>query len=131
MNRALAPAARRIRRAQFRVLLRDGRDAALPSAGKGKHSETAVGACGRVQSEPDPAEVAGRRHAARAEKPRCASAWAAFAASDGPPDGPFAFATAGSRCWQASGIICPLPHLRLALANFREFHDGLLEIMSG
>src|ERR1019366_6915597 len=61
-------AARRVRRAQLRTLLRDGRHAALPSAGAGEHSEAAVGSCRRVQPELDPAQTAGRRYAARAEK---------------------------------------------------------------
>src|SRR6266496_1954995 len=46
-----------------------GRDAALPFARTGKHSETAADSCGRVQPEPDPAPVAGRGHAAGIEKP--------------------------------------------------------------
>src|SRR5713101_9303504 len=64
-------AARRVGRAQLRALLRDGRDAALPSARTRQHSETAVGACGRVQPEPDPAPTAGCGHAAGTEKPLC------------------------------------------------------------
>src|ERR1035441_7023207 len=35
----------------------------------GQHLEAAVGSCGRVQPESDPAPVAGCGHAARAEKP--------------------------------------------------------------
>src|SRR6266576_3054361 len=62
-------AAGRVGRAQLRALLRDGRDAALPSARTQQHSEAAVGACGRVQPEPDPAQAAGRGHAAGTEKP--------------------------------------------------------------
>jgi integrase len=56
-------------RAQLRALLRDGWDAALPSTGTGQHLEAAVSSCGRVQPEPGSAPVAGRGHAARAEKP--------------------------------------------------------------
>src|ERR1019366_536965 len=62
-------AARRVRRAQLRALLRDGRDAALPPPRTGQHLEAAVGSCRRVQPEPDSAPVAGCGHAARAEKP--------------------------------------------------------------
>ena len=62
-------AARRVGRAQLRALLRDGRDAALPSARTRKHSEAAIDPRGRVQSEPDPAPAAGCGHAAGAEKP--------------------------------------------------------------
>ncbi len=62
-------AARRVGRAQLRALLRDGRDAALPSARTGKHSEAAIDPRGRVQSEPDPAPTAGRGHAAGVEEP--------------------------------------------------------------
>src|ERR1019366_1491985 len=62
-------AARRVRRAQLRALLRDGRNAALPLTGPRQHLEAAVGSCGCVQPEPDPAPVARRGHAARAEKP--------------------------------------------------------------
>ena len=62
------------------ALLRDGRDAALPSARTRKHSEAATDPCGRVQPEPDPAHIAGRGHAARTEKPlwqaRCARSFA-------------------------------------------------------
>jgi transposase len=45
---AIDATARRIGRAQLRALLRDGRDAALPSARTRKHSEAAVSSCGRV-----------------------------------------------------------------------------------
>ena len=62
-------AARRIGRAQLRALLRDGRDAALPSARTGKHSEAATDPRGCVQSKPDPAQTAGRGHAAGVEEP--------------------------------------------------------------
>ena len=63
-------AARRVGRAQLRALLRDGRDATLPSARTRQHSEAAVGACGRVQPEPGFAETVGSGHAAGTEKPR-------------------------------------------------------------
>ena len=69
VRQEFAEAARRVGRAQLRALLRDGRDAALPSARARQHSETAVGARGRVQSEPDPAQVTGCGHAAGTEKP--------------------------------------------------------------
>ena len=36
-----------------------GRNAALPSARTGKHSEAAVSSCRRVQSKPDPAQTTG------------------------------------------------------------------------
>src|SRR2546425_11128043 len=62
-------AARRIGRAQLRALLRDRRDAALPSARTGKDSEAAVRSCRRVQSKPDPAQTTGRGHAAGVEEP--------------------------------------------------------------
>jgi transposase len=61
-------AARRAGRAQLRALLRDRWDATLPSARTRQHSEAAVGSCGRVQPEPDPAPVAGCGHATRTEK---------------------------------------------------------------
>src|SRR5205807_6165725 len=61
-------AARRVGRAQLRALLRDGRDAALPSARKGKHSEATVRSRGRVQLEPDPAQTTGSGHAAGVEE---------------------------------------------------------------
>ena len=64
-----APAGR-VRGAQLRALLRDGRDATLPSARTQKHSKAATDPCGRVQSEPDSAQVAGCRHAAGVEQPR-------------------------------------------------------------
>src|SRR5437660_1427166 len=69
VRQEFAEAARRVGRAQLRALLRDGRDAVLPSARTRQHSETAVGACERVQSEPDPAQVTGCGHAAGTEKP--------------------------------------------------------------
>src|SRR5437899_1104038 len=62
-------AARRIGQAQLRARLRDRRDAALPSARTGKHSEAAVSSCRRVQSKPDPAQTTGRGHAAGVEEP--------------------------------------------------------------
>src|SRR5208282_6057688 len=62
-------AARRVGGAQLRALLRDGRHAALPSARTRKHSEAATGSCWRVQSQPDPAQIAGRGHAAGVAKP--------------------------------------------------------------
>ena len=62
-------AARRIGGAQLRALLRDRRDAALPSARTGKYSEAAVSSCRRVQSKPDPAQTTGRGHAAGVEEP--------------------------------------------------------------
>jgi len=62
-------AARRVGRAQLRALLRDGRDAALPSARTGKHLEAATDPRGCVQSKPDPAPTAGRGHAAGVEEP--------------------------------------------------------------
>ena len=46
-------AARRVGRAQLRALLRDGRDAALPSARTGKHLEAATDPRGSVQPESD------------------------------------------------------------------------------
>ncbi len=67
-GKSLLQAARRAGGAQFRALLRDGRHAALPSARTGKHSEAATGPCGRLQSEPDFAEIAGRGHATGMEK---------------------------------------------------------------
>ena len=62
-------AARRVGGAQLRALLRDGRDAALPSARTGKHFEAAIDPRRRVQSKPDPAPAAGRGHAAGVEEP--------------------------------------------------------------
>src|SRR5258707_1554361 len=62
-------APRRIGRAQLRALLRDGRDAALPSARAQKHSEAAGRSCGRIQSKPDPSPTTGRGHAAGVEEP--------------------------------------------------------------
>jgi hypothetical protein len=69
VRQEFSAAARRIGRAQLRALLRDGRDAALPSARTGKHSEAAVSSCRRVQSKPDPAQTTGRGHAAGVEEP--------------------------------------------------------------
>src|ERR1035437_8070096 len=65
----LTAAARRVGRAQLRALLRDGRHAALPSARTRKYSEAAVGSCGRVQPELDPAQAAGCGYAAGVEEP--------------------------------------------------------------
>ena len=53
----------------LRTLVRDGRDAALPSARTGKHLEAATDPRGCVQSKPDPAPTAGRGHAAGVEEP--------------------------------------------------------------
>jgi transposase len=103
-------AARRIRGAQLRALLRDGRDAALPSARTRKHSEAATDPRGRVQSEPDPAHIAGRGHAAGVEKPCCTSVFTTFALSAGPEEGRFADPTVLARCWPAEGTIVALPH---------------------
>jgi hypothetical protein len=47
----------------------DRRDAALPSAGPGKHSEAAVSPCRRVQSQSDLAQTARSGHAAGVEEP--------------------------------------------------------------
>src|SRR6266571_2663395 len=52
----------------LRTLVRDGRDAALPSARTGKHSEAATDPRGRIQSQPDPAQTTGRGHAAGVEE---------------------------------------------------------------
>ena len=62
-------AARRVRGAQLRALLRNRWYATLSPTGTRQHLEAAVGSCRRVQPEPDPAQVVGRGHAARAEKP--------------------------------------------------------------
>jgi len=69
LRQELTAAARRDGGTQLRALLRDGRHAALPSAGTGEHSEAAVGACRRVQPEPGSAQDARRGHSAGAEKP--------------------------------------------------------------
>src|ERR1039458_8483695 len=100
-------AARRIRGAQLRALLRDGRDAALPSARKGKHSEAAVSSCGRVQSQPDPAQAAGCGHTARTEQPDWARVFPTFALSAVPGEGRFPDPAALSRCWPAEGTTLP------------------------
>src|ERR1019366_2861344 len=95
-------AARRVGRAQIRALLRDGRDAALPSARARQYFEAAVSSCRRVQPEPDPSQIAGRGHAARAEKPSWAGVFPTFALSAGPRGGRLAD--------PAEGTIVPLPH---------------------
>jgi len=69
VRQELTAAARRVGGAQLRTRLRDGRDAALPSARPGKPSQTATDSGGRVQLEPDPAQIAGRGHAAGVEEP--------------------------------------------------------------
>src|SRR5450432_1176762 len=76
VRQEFTPAARRVGGAQLRALLRDRRDAALPSAGPGRHSEAATDSCGRVQSEPGLAQVAGRGHAAGTEEPLAQAHWA-------------------------------------------------------
>jgi len=69
-GKSLLRPARRVRGAQLRALLRDGRHAALPSARPRKYSEAAVDPCGCVQPEPDSAQAAGRGHTAGTEEPR-------------------------------------------------------------
>src|SRR5690348_15962513 len=61
--------ARKPGRAQLRALLRDWRDAALPSARTGTHSEAATDPRGCIQFKPDPAQIARRGHAAGVEEP--------------------------------------------------------------
>ena len=69
VRQELTAAAGRVDRTQLRALLRDGRHAALSSAGAGEHSEAAVDPRGSVQPESDSAQAAGSGHAAGAEKP--------------------------------------------------------------
>ena len=83
-------AARRVGGAQLRALLRDGRDAALPSARAGEHSETAVGTRGSIQPESDSAKTAGSGYAARTEKSRGPGSFATLALYAVPDDDPFA-----------------------------------------
>jgi hypothetical protein len=68
LRQELTQTARRIGRAQLCPLLRDRRAATLPPARAREHSEAAVGPRWGLQSEPGPAQTAGRGHAARAEK---------------------------------------------------------------
>src|ERR1019366_5280522 len=118
-------AARRIRRAQLRALLRDGRDAALPSARTRKHSEAAVSSCGRVQSEPGPAQAAGRGHTAGTEKPRRTGIFSSLAFS-APDNVAFACPATDRRCWRAPYILFPSPHASSLLTNFQQFYHGLI-----
>src|ERR1019366_5967434 len=118
-------AARRVRGAQFRALLRDGRDAALPSARTRKHSEAAVSSCGRVQSEPGPAQAAGRGHTAGTEKPRRTGIFSSVAFS-APDNVAFACPATDRRCWRAPYILFPSPHASSLLTNFQQFYHGLL-----
>jgi transposase len=53
---------------QLCTLLRNRRDAALPSARTREHTQAAVGPCERLQLEPGDASTAGRGHTAGAEK---------------------------------------------------------------
>ena len=71
-------AARRTGGTQLCPLLRNRRNAALPSARTRKHSETAVGSCECVQPEPGHAQAAGRRNPARLERTRRAVGFARF-----------------------------------------------------
>jgi hypothetical protein len=89
-SQELTPAAGRADRTQLRALLRDRRNATLPSAGAAEHSETAVDPRGSVQPESDSAKAAGRGHAAGAEKSRWGDGWATFALSAVPNHDPFA-----------------------------------------
>src|ERR1019366_8100116 len=99
-------AARRIRRAQLRALLRDGRDAAL-------------------QSAPGPAQAAGRGHTPGTEKPRRTGIFASLAFS-APDNVAFACPATDRRCWRASYILFPSPHASSLLTNFQQFYHGLL-----
>src|SRR5208282_2040060 len=119
-------AAGRVSRAQLCALLRDGRDAALPSARTQKHSEATTDPCGRVQSEPDPAPIAGCGHAARTEKPCWASVFAILALSVVPDDDQFATPAAYSHCWPEDDTLFPLPHTSSPLAHSSYFCHGLL-----
>src|ERR1039458_8841391 len=110
VRQELSAAARRVGRAQLRALLRDGRHAALPSARTRKHSEAATDPCGRVQSQPDPAQAAGCGHAAGTEKPRGTSVFATFALSARPEEDRFADPAAPFRGWPAEETIAPMPH---------------------
>src|SRR5713226_6324088 len=111
------------RRGELRALLRDGRDAALPSARTQKHFEAATDPCGRVQSEPDPAQIAGCGHAAGVEEPSWTGIFPTFALSAGPEEGSFADLAAPSRCWPTEGTVVALQHL---ITIFQYFCHGLL-----
>ena len=78
LRQELTAAARRDGGTQLRALLRDGRHAALPSAGTGEHSEAATDSRGSVQSESGDAQATGSGHAAGAEKPRWANIFSTF-----------------------------------------------------
>src|ERR1035441_1359605 len=119
-------AARRVGRAQFRALLRDGRHEALPSARTRKHFEAATDPCRRVQPEPDPAQTAGCGHATGAEKPCWASVFPTFVLPAVPGEGRFADPDALSRRWPAKGTIVPLPHTGSPPAILELFYHGLL-----
>src|SRR6266849_1075612 len=76
-----------------------------------KHFEAATDPCRRVQSEPDPAQIAGCGHAAGVEEPSWTGIFPTFALSAGPEEGSFADLAAPSRCWPTEGTVVALQHL--------------------
>jgi hypothetical protein len=119
-------AAGRVSRAQFHALLRDGRDAALPSTRTPKHSEAATDPCGRVQSERDLAQVAGRGHAAGVEKPRWHASFVHLFTAQA--SGNSEWAPAQSTGNISDNIRCGItkPNIPLAAPQIRYMHHRLL-----
>jgi transposase len=120
-------AAGRVSRAQLRALLRDGRDATLPSARTQKHSKAATDPCGRVQSEPDPAQVTGRGHTEGVEEPRWHIHFVCLFAAHAPGKSEWAPAKPIGNI--SDKIFCGITKANtpLAVPQTRHFHHGLLD----